>query len=216
MLQRLSLTLAILGVAGYGVAEGLWSQRWFPPAELRRAQEKLDLIPRTVGPWEGEDRELDPRQARQGEISAGLSRVYVNPETGAALSVLLVAGRAGPICVHTPEVCLGGGGFALTAPANRVEVEADAHSGTFWRGVFRKGEALTPEEMEVYWSWNSGSGWRAVSSPRWDLARERMLYKLYVTRGLGGPGAREDEESPIPGFLKRFLPEVQRALFTAP
>src|SRR5262245_34586298 len=113
MLTRFALTVAILLAASYGVAEALWSERWFPTKALSQAPEQFAPLPLTIGPWVGEDSELDERQARQGEIKASLVRRYVNTETGASVTVLLVAGRAGPICVHTPEVCLGGGGWSM-------------------------------------------------------------------------------------------------------
>jgi hypothetical protein len=215
MLTRFALTVAIVLVAAYGVAEALWSERWFPTAALRQAKERFDAIPRTIGPWVGEDRELDDRQAQVGEIKASLVRHYTNTETGASVNVLLVAGRSGPICVHTPEVCLGGGGWALTAPATRAKVEAAGGTADFWHATFRKGAATVPEDMEVYWAWNPGAGWQAARSPRLEFLRQRALFKVYVSRSVSGLASREGEESPIPGFLQGFLPEVERAVFAA-
>ena len=216
MLQRVYLTLAILLVAGYGVAEALWSERWFTTPVLREASDKLAAVPSVIGPWQGDDRELDDRQARQGEIKASLVRTYTNSETGAMLTVMVVAGRSGPICVHSPETCLGGGGYALASPAVRATIETESPKPTFWHGVFNKGEAVVPESVEMYWSWNPGTGWRAASSPRWDFARDRALFKVYVSRSLNPALSRDGDESPIPAFLQRFLPEVERALFAAP
>ena len=52
----------------------------------------------------------------------------------------------------------------------------------------------------------------ASDNPRWEYARHRFLYKLYVVR----PLAKADEsaaDDPTPEFMRVFLPEVQKCLF---
>lgn len=212
MLTRFTLTVAILLVACFGAAEALWSERWFPSPALREATDKFAAIPMTIGPWVGAAGELEERQVRQAEIKANMLRQYTNSETGQAVSVMLVAGRSGPICVHSPEVCLGSSGWSMNTAAERAKIKGDGLSANFWHTVFRKGEAV-PEEMEIYWAWNTGKGWQAAASPRWEYIQDRVLYKVYVSRNVSGNTIRDDEESPIPGFLQRFLPEVDRAVF---
>lgn len=219
MLQRLTFVLAIVLVIGYGLLEGAWTERWVADDELRQAADKLKQIPATVGTWESEDRELDERQVRQGEIRASLYRVYTDTASGSSVTVLLVAGRAGPISVHAPETCLGGSGFALKSPAVTGDVPCKERTEKFWHGVFRKDDGIVPEDMELYWGWNPGAGWQAANSPRWDYARKRYLYKLYVSRPVPvTPDRNKDQEetvSPIPAFLEQLLPAVERTLFPA-
>jgi hypothetical protein len=206
----------------YGLAEGIWTNRWSLAPELARAPERLTAIPRVTGEWEGQEDKLDPRQARQAELRASLVRHYVRQRTGETLHVLLVCGRPGPVAVHAPEVCLGGAGFALRGKADRRTVTSPGLPAgtTFWVGEFHKPGAAVPEECELYWAWNSGSGWQAVDQPRLFFARERVLYKLYVSRETPGKTpAMEPAASaptgpdPIGDFLKVFLPEVNAHLF---
>jgi hypothetical protein len=209
-------------LVAYGLVEGYWTDRWALSPELARAAERLAAIPVGVGDWQGEDGELDPRQARQGEIRAALVRRYTHRRSGEVLNVLLVAGRPGPIAVHSPEVCLGGAGLAIRGEKTREAIAAAGLSGeaTFWVAQFHKADAAVPEAVEVLWSWTGGGDWQAVESPRLFFARERLLYKLYVTRPVVRPtsattpdSAGGTEQGPVRDFLKVLLPEVKRCLF---
>jgi hypothetical protein len=200
----------------YGVAEGLWTDRWGLSPELAQAAGKLDQVPKTVGLWEGQDQELEPRVVRQAELRAHLLRRYTHRQTGETLTVLLVCGRPGPVTVHGPEVCYPGAGFFPAQPRARHEVEAEGLSrpAEFWTERFEKGGAA-PEYLQLYYGWNPGTGWAAADNPRWHFARARALYKLYVVRQV--PRADEPaEQDPVPGFLRLFVPEVDRCLAANP
>ncbi len=220
MNRLLPVLTSVALLLGYGLAEGFWSDRWSLSTELAQAPARLATVPSRVGEWQGEDGELDPRQARQGDIRASLVRRYVSRRTGEALNVLLVCGRPGPIALHSPQVCLGGSGFELQAPPRRKGIAAPGRAGedTFWAGRFHKPGVAVPEVIEVYWSWNAEGDWQAVDGPRLFFARRRALYKLYVSRPLAAtPAGPEEaggaEQDPIAEFLGVFLPEVRRCLF---
>ncbi|MFO0842140.1 MAG: exosortase-associated EpsI family protein [Gemmataceae bacterium] len=225
MSRLMPVATAVTLLVAYGLADGYWTDRWSLSRELADAPARLTEVPLRVGEWEGEERELDPRQARQGEIKGSILRRYANRATGEALSVLLVCGRPGPIAVHSPDVCLGGAGFELQREAARRPISGPGLSGedAFWEGRFHKPAEAVPEVIDVYWSWNGGDGWKAVKSPRLFFARERVLYKLYVTRAVDRPdaapaaaseGAAGETRDPSRQFLTVFLPEVSRALFS--
>lgn len=216
MLQRLAMIVALGLLVSYGVFEGVWTERWLPSAELRQAQARMESIPKQVGTWESEDQTLDEDQVRIGDIGAHLVRTYTDRTTGQKLAVLVVAGRPGPISVHAPEVCLGGNGFNLEGRPQCFPDAKEAKQGddTFWHGVFAKAEVVVPERMEVYWSWNPGTGWLAAPNPRWTFARNRYLYKIYVSRAVPNAEAKVGgDDSPIPEFLSQLLPQVNAALF---
>jgi hypothetical protein len=223
MYRLLPVLASVVLLLAYGLAEGYWSDRWSLSPELALAPERLASVPLRVGEWEGEEGELDPRQARQGSIHASLLRRYTNRSTGDVLSVLLVCGRSGPIAVHSPEVCLGGSGFALQGKETRQSFPGSGLSGddAFWVGRFHKPGAAIPEVMEVHWSWNARGDWQAVKGPRLFFARDRLLYKLYVTRAIsrpdgppsGGTEATAKERNPAHELLTVFLPEAKRSLF---
>jgi hypothetical protein len=211
----MSRVLPVLAVVplllAYGVAEGLWSERWRTSAELEQAPAKLARLPKSVGPWRGEDGELGAREVRQAELRAHLLRHYVHAETGEALTVLAVCGRPGPVAVHSPQVCFGGSGFTPSGPRARHVVRTDGPSAELWAERYQKSGAI-PEHLEVYYGWNAASGWEAADNPRLRFAGARALYKLYVVRRL----ARPDEaaaDGPVPDFLRLFVPALDDCLF---
>jgi hypothetical protein len=197
----------------YGIAEGLWTHRWFASADLAQAAARLEQLPRSVGDWQGTDQELDPRQVVQAEITGYVMRRYVNERTGASVQVLLVCGRPGPTALHSPEVCYPGAGFAPAgAPVRKgFEASSAASCGDFWVGQFQK-SAPAPDALRIFWSWNGAGTWQAADRPRFHFAHHKALYKLYVIRQL----VRPDEplgEDPTLDFMGHFLPQVQRVLF---
>jgi hypothetical protein len=210
MPRALPVLAAVPLVLAYGLAEGLWTDRWGLSQELEQAPAKLALLPRTVGPWQGQDEELDPRQVARGELRGHVLHRYVHRDTGEALTLLAVCGRPGPIAVHAPEVCFGGSGFTLNGP--KAQHTLRSGDGTFWAGNYSKADSAVPEHLRLYWSWNASGQWEAVENPRLHFARARVLYKLYVTRQLARPDEPEQDD-PIPGFLEQLLPPLGRCLF---
>src|SRR4051812_10903743 len=110
-MRTLVLAIAAAVVAADGYVHGLWTQRWQSSPELAQAVDRLDLLPSTVGDWRGTDhRKLQDREVQQAGFAGHVHQSYRRPD-GAVVSVLLACGRAGPLSVHTPEVCYGGAGF---------------------------------------------------------------------------------------------------------
>lgn len=215
MTRALPLLVAIPLIVSFGIGEGYWSNRWGTSREVEQAAARLDGVPLTVGDWEGEAAELDPRQLRLGEIKGSLVRRYVNRRTGAALTVLIVCGRPGPISVHTPDVCYGGAGYGMTdAPIKAPVTPAPAGPAEFWTARFIKTEAASPDPLRINWGWNEGKGWTAAESPRMQFARAPVLFKLYVVRPLSAADESPEKDAGL-AFLGQFLPEVERAIFPA-
>jgi hypothetical protein len=217
MFRLLPVLSAIPLLLAFGVAEGLWTDRWSLSPHLAQAPERLAQLPPVVGPWHGEDQELDPRQVRQADLRAYLLRRYVHRASGEALTVLLVCGRPGPVAVHSPEVCYRGAGFAPSAPRARHAVQAEGLSGPaeLWAQRYHKPGAAVPEYLQLYYGWNPSGGRSAADRPRLTFASARALYKLYVLRYLSRPD-EPAELDPIPGFLRLFLPQADRCLFSTP
>jgi hypothetical protein len=208
--------LGALVLLAYGVAQGVWTDRWHTSRALQEAQAKLDQVPLRVGPWEGRAEELDPREVRQADLRAYVLRRYVHPERGDAVTVLLVCGRPGPVAVHTPEVCFGGAGFGVQTPPARQAVEPPGgEPAEFWAAHFARPRPVLPDVLQVYWSWNSGGAWEAADDPRVHFAPARVLYKLYVVRQQARPNERP-ADNPVPDFLRQLVPAIDRCLFPAP
>jgi hypothetical protein len=216
MLRVLPVVMVLPLVLAYGVAEGLWSDRWQLSQELEQSPQRLASLPTTLGPWQGEDVELDARVVRQAELRGHLMRRYIQPRTGESVTVLAVCGRPGPVAVHSPQVCYGGAGFAPASQRTpfHLEVEGLSAPADFWSERYQKVEAAIPEQLQIYYAWNAGKGWAAVDNPRLHFAAARALYKIYVVRNL--PRIDEPAENdPIPDFLRLLMPELDRCLFQA-
>src|SRR5688572_8067455 len=125
MAKIIPSVVALMVLAAYGLAEGLWTDRWQTSHEAEQAAARLADVPRTVGDWDGTDEELDARQVAVAQLLGHVMRKYTHRESGAAVTVLLVCGRPGPIAVHTPDVCFRGAGYALPAAPERQKFEAD-------------------------------------------------------------------------------------------
>ncbi len=214
-MSRVCPLLTVLAVVlSSGALHGVWTNRWVPSGALERATARLADLPMTLGDWDGQADELDARQAATAEVSGSVLRRYVNRRTGAVVSVLLVCGRPGPLCVHVPEVCYRGVGYE---PAGaRVKLAAPAGAGELWACRYVKRQPSGVEEhLQVLHAWNATGKWEASDSPRLRFARHPALYKLLLVRQV----PRDDEpleEGPSAEFLKAFLPAAERALFPAP
>jgi hypothetical protein len=194
-----------------GILHGLWTDRWKTGAEPAAWAARLGDVPRTVGDWDAQGIDLEPKKLQIAEVAGHLARNYVNRRTGESVSVVIVCGRPGPIAVHTPDVCYPGSGHELMAPPVRIAVPAEGQD-QFWMARFRKGESTVPTYLRVFWSWNASGPWQASSGPRLEFARSPALYKLYVVRGMDTPDAPL-ESDPAAELLTQLLPELRRALF---
>jgi hypothetical protein len=214
MKRIILMTLALPLIITLGVVEGLWTDRWVMSSELEAAIARLGGIPRTVGPWQGEDKELEPGAAAAAGVTGYVQRRYVNSRTGDSLFMLLMCGRPGPISIHTPDLCWPRSGYAETGPARLHEVSygPSDQEADFWVARFGNANAPVPDNVRVYWSWNATNEWLAPKQPRVTFARHRALYKLYISRQLPRPNEPLAED-PCLGFLRLFLPEVNQALF---
>src|SRR5438128_10254718 len=98
--------LTLIGAALFsGIVHGVWSDRWTTAQAPQEAAAKLAGVPKTIGDWDGQEDPVDARELRISEASGILKRRYLNRRTGSVVSLMLVCGRPGPVCVHTPDAC---------------------------------------------------------------------------------------------------------------
>jgi hypothetical protein len=213
MTKLLPVAAAFLLLAAYGVAEGLWTDRWNTSRAAEIAAARLAGVPSTVGEWEGEDSEMDARVVALAELKGYVQRKYTHRETGGVVSVLLLCGKPGPISVHTPDICFQGQGYVMAAPAQRRGVEAGGLAAEFWQGRFEHKGALVPEATTALWAWSADGRWQAPDNPRFHFARSGALFKLYVMRSVVEAGGQPAADPALDAFLAAFLPAAQAALF---
>ncbi|HEV3262991.1 MAG TPA: exosortase-associated EpsI family protein [Gemmataceae bacterium] len=216
MWRTVPIPAAVCLLIGYGLAEGLWTNRWVHSGAIESAVARLAEVPLTIGDWDATAKELSPREVEAGQIDGYLSREYVNRQTRTAVSVLIVCGRPGPIAVHSPEVCYAGAGYQVAAEPvkHAVTVAATGESATFKTARFLSPENALPDPLRIFWAWTGDGVWKAPDNPRLQFAGSPVLYKLYVVRHTGNGDASLDKE-PALKLVQLLLPELQKSLFAA-
>jgi len=205
-------SMAFVAVVIAGVVPGLWAHRWMSSSTLADAAARLSLVPLTVGEWEGHDLEVNPRELRLAQAVGYLQRRYVHRHTGATVTLLLLCGRAGPVSVHTPEVCYAGAGYEELGTVARREA-ADLAGDRFWYRKFQKA-GPTPTMLGVTYAWTASGHWEAPDHPRLALARYPVLFKAYVVRSLTDPKEPPDAD-PTLDFFRALNPQLRAVLFPA-
>jgi hypothetical protein len=210
MLRCIYAVTASLGLVACGLAHGIWTDRWTPAVAPQEAAARLDDIPLAVGDWHGEAVAVKPGQAGAG-VAGHVQRRYKHRKTGAEVVLALVCGRPGPVSIHTPDACYPASGFTI-GPRTRVSVGGVEPAATFWTADASRAQLGDETRVRVFWGWSSGQGWAAADDARRAFARYPVLYKLYASRELSGPGEPAKDE-PCKDFLQALLPELQQALF---
>jgi len=207
------LACCLVLVGGLGVVHGLYSDRWGPSHRLENSVEALKRVPSSFGDWTGEDLPFDPTDMAHAGIEGTLVRRYDNARTRESISLLIVCGRGGPICVHTPDVCYAGNGYVKAGEERTASVDSSRSGNNGFRIVrFSKTDSVTPTQLEIYWSWSrAGEKWEAPENPRLSLARSASLYKMYVVREFV-PGSRSENVDSCRAFLDRALPGIGQVL----
>jgi hypothetical protein len=212
MMQSLTKLFAVALILGSGYLCGLWSNRWGAPSELGRAVERLRRVPASVGGWTSTDQKIDQAQLVTAEIAGYLARSYVNRKETGTINVLLVCGRPGPISVHTPDICYQGQGYMPEAPPAKDSLQfRTGQTVEFQTARFQKDRPGEPP-LRIAWSWNADGTWRTPENPRFEFARKRALYKLYITRQIESMD-QQHEEDLCHAFARQLLPQLQEVLF---
>jgi hypothetical protein len=215
MFRPAPILTALVLVLVAGLAHGLVTARWHQSEDLTQALARVPQVPLTIGNWHGRNLEADPEPFAQARAEAYWVRRYEDTNSKAVVTVILMCGRAGPLSVHTPDVCYRGAGFEMRGSADRVDVPlAGAAAAQFWTARFGKDRPGAGNNLRLFWSWSAEGTWLAPSAPRLTFAGRSALFKLYVIREIGSeeePAASD----PARRFLAELLPALERSLFRA-
>lgn len=204
---------ALVLVVTAGIVQGVMTNRWGKPHDMQPIAEQLQSIPATFGDWSATEVEVPADQLERGEILGHLSRRYINRKSGAAVSVLVVLGRPGPISVHTPDVCFKGAGYEQLAASQSYDENIPGIGPCgFTVTSFNLPSTTLPETIRVFWSWSTDGRWTAPENPRITFAGKPFLLKMYATRSMHSRDEEtKDDESLV--LLKELLPALKRAVF---
>jgi hypothetical protein len=212
VLQKVSVLAAVVVVVAGGAVHRSWRGDWDNAPAVAEAVAKIDHIPLAIGSWQGQPLQLDAGDAARAGYAGASWRRYVDTETGAVVSVLVVCGRPGPLSVHTPDVCYGGAGFTmLEEPVRAPFAVPGKPAAAFWTARFGKPANPGLAPLRIYWAWYAGEQWEAPDNPRLAFARFPVLYKLYVvsTTSAGSPTGDRDA---CAEFLQQLLPALEKTL----
>jgi hypothetical protein len=217
MPRAFSLVIALALVIAAGLVHGQWTQRWTPSSAVETAAARLGRVPMNIGDWRGRSLELNREQLAIAEVAGHVARCYENRPGRAAVTILLVCGRPGPIAVHTPDICYAGAGYEpLGLPVRQtLSVGPSGTPAAFRHAVFAKSNAAVPTYLRILWGWTADGTWDAPDNPRLVFAPHRALYKLYLIRTMD-TAEEPIEDDPSLAFLETLLPELKRALFAGP
>jgi Protein of unknown function (DUF3485) len=208
MRRFLSWVLALTVVIGTGVVHGFWTDRWGVGEKIQRAVDSLDEVPRQLGDWEGTELKTTGRELQ--DVPGQLSIQYVNRKTGDAIRLDLICGRAGPVSIHTPDVCYAASGFRV---GKRIDYELKGENITgsphfYTSDMSQQNTAADANPKRLFWSWRTRQGWQVAENPRIQFAGQSVVYKFYLSRDLSAPVPVGDD--PCIRFLRLLLPELEK------
>jgi hypothetical protein len=202
---------AFILILACGLVHGFWTDRWGVSDEPGASAARLELLPLSLGDWDGQDLEME--RPPSNEVAGHLYRRYVSKRTGKAVSLFLVCGRPGPVCIHTPDACYGGSGYSVSQAAQFAVPLADDRSADFRTAIFQKRSASELTTLRIFWAWNGGEGWTSPANPRLRFAHLPALYKAYVLRDLASADDPLDSD-PCREFLQELIPAFDRAVLS--
>ncbi len=214
-LDALAISAFILITSG-SVVQGLMTHRWIPNTAVVEAVHRLDAVPKNFGDWTSVDLKLSDAELTIGGIAGYIKREFTNQQTGAQVTLLLVAGAPGPISLHSPTVCFSGQGFQVHGhesgfAVNVTEANVSDHRHVFHYADFSNSAVSDPSLIRVYWAWSPDGRWQSPEQPRIAFAGSSALYKLYVSeRWLPEVSGSDTGTGKL--FLETALPEITQAL----
>jgi hypothetical protein len=200
-----------------GVLQGRIRNRWGPSESARAAAKKLQDVPRRFGGpqndrWQLQSSETMSRDSVEMlECTGYFVRTYANQRTGEVVSIFVVVGPAGPIAVHTPEICYPSRNYKSRGTRERVAIpDGEGQEHQFWALTF-KSTSVQENLNRVYYAWSTGDRWSAPDDARFAFVGWPYLYKIQLSSNLPretdlktGDTCRE--------FLKDFVPAARRYL----
>jgi hypothetical protein len=183
--------------------------------QLQWATQAIENLPASVGPWRSVPAEgLSENVLRTLQCRAHASRSFVDEETGQRVSLVLMAGSAGPLLAHTPETCYESGSYEIAESARPDSIASSSGAvDTFERVTFRA-KSRSGALQRVYHAWRNSQGrWAAPRNPRLALGGEPMLYKLQLATSISDkPAEGRDSSDACRRFLEQLIPVLDSTM----
>jgi hypothetical protein len=202
------LTATVLGA----VVQGRLTHRWGKPAESERLAARLQELPAEIGPWHARGSQpLGTTAEAMLECAGYVGRQYENSETAEVVTLAVLLGPAGPISVHTPDVCYSSQDYDIRRSPEQTKLDhGDGRQNEFWCTTLQS-TGLDAHFLRVYFGWSTGGLWSAPADARFAFAGKPYLYKIQVAGVLTSPD-NPDGSDPALNFLKSSLPVIEKYL----
>ena len=181
---------------------------------LQIASVNVSRLPETIGAWHKlKSDPLSDNVLRILGCRAQQSCVYADDLTGDQVTLTLLAGSAGPLVAHTPEVCYSSIDVDIAEPAGAIAIRGTGEKAdTFDRVIFRS-KTVEGRKQQVYYAWRKFDGpWQAPRSPRLALGGQAMLYKLQLAGEAPEKSGNSPESESVRRLLDDLLPVLDRIL----
>lgn len=200
-ITRLKVTLLGCGLA---FTSCLFTAAFHPAVSLRCAFE----LPQTLGTWQLLQQESPtPGELRILQATDHWQRVYQCQETEQIVVVTLIAGPAGPLLSHQPEVCYARNEFSTHSDAS---IRAVPQRHDRFRFQTLEPRQTTQSAMTIAYAWHDGENWTAPRMPRFQLAGHATLQRLQLNMRHPSGHVRE-AESAMQQFVQLMLDAVDPA-----
>jgi hypothetical protein len=195
------------------VGTGLVQTTQRPDADAVAAiARRVGALPADFGDWIGRSLDLDAKTLAIADARGYRNLWLRNAASGRELGMLTLCGLHGPMAVHTPEICLSGGGFEQIGATRVVAIGyGKPREATMAYVDFRRTALGADQHLRVYYSFNDGSGWVAPDNPRVYFAGTSCLVKVYVIDPR--VTAASDGLEHVTSLLQACLPRLDAELF---
>jgi hypothetical protein len=137
-----------------------------------------------------------------------VGRQYENQDTGELVTMFVLLGPAGPVSVHTPDICYSSQDYSIQQSPTHIKPAVNENDqDEFWYTTLQA-LRLDSSYLRVYYAWSTGGTWSAPNDARFTFAGQPYLYKVQVAGVLPSPN---DDKASDPGlsFLKALLPVLK-------
>ena len=202
-----------------GTIHGRFTNRWGTPPDLEAAGRRVESLPTTFGDWRLTSQEdLDDNAVRLLQCSGYIHRIYHNIKNPllSQVQVAVLVGPAGPISVHTPEICYSSRDYAVEQEPRHLSIHLSGESGEheLWGMSLSAKNNPTRAPLRVCYGWSTGGAWQAPEHPRFQYGGRPLLYKIQIASEVA-PGSSSDDSESCTNFLRDFLPVLDQRLFAS-
>jgi hypothetical protein len=199
------------------VYQGIHTERWSRSSseQLEWFAQRLDSVPAEIGPWLGEDAEVDEKQFQASNCRRAISRTYRNKEDdNATVNMFLVCGTARHVTIHTPDWCYVGAGYEMQGEpvSHTIDCGDEMTAPEFLTALFEKDTPLGRQSLRIFWTYSYDGTWQGPKLAKSAYAGRKALYKIYLITDVTERDKSADASASV-DFAKDLMPRLNELLF---